>query len=144
METSMVGLIALTALRVGAGGFFALSGGNKLVRPDRHATLVRTLQEDKVPFVGFMQWWVPSWELVGGTCLALGLGTWFMASVLAIVCIVACLCEGKKRVASYQPINAADRVDDWLYLPEVLYGLVLVFFAAVGGGAWSLDALLRG
>ena len=107
------------------GTFFALSGWNKLFNKGRHQVLVSTLKRDHVPALRFMQWWVPSWELVGGAGLMLGVLPAFCAAVLAIICLVATCAEGRQRVASYQPINAADRLDDWLYLPEMVYLLIL-------------------
>ena len=39
---------ALTLNRVALGAFFAISGYHKLFTPTRHATLVRTLQDDGI------------------------------------------------------------------------------------------------
>lgn len=134
--------IALSAVRLAAGIFFAASGWNKLTNPARHATITATLKADNVPFVGFMQWWVPVWEFIAGILLALGLLSAFAATVLTIICVVACCCEARKRVASYEPINAIDRVDDYLYLPEVLYIALLVTTIFVGHGKYALDTIL--
>jgi hypothetical protein len=46
------------------------------------------------------------------------------------------------RIRSYQPIDRADRIDDWLYLPEILYAFMLILFVAVGAGPYSLDAVI--
>lgn len=134
--------VGLTAIRVATGAFFALSGTNKLFNPGRHATIRKTMESDHIPFPHFMEWWVPGWEFSGGIMLATGLFGAFAAAVLAFICIVACISEAKKRVADYQPINAIDRADDYLYLPEVTYILLCGFFALTGSGAYSLDAAL--
>jgi hypothetical protein len=55
---------------------------------------------------------------------------------------VACGCEAAEKVAKYQPIDFADKIDDYLYLPEVLYVVMLTVSALAGGGAFSLDALI--
>lgn len=130
MDAQLFASSAEAALRIGTGVFFACSGYNKLRNPARHAALVETLKSDRVPVVGVMQWWVPAWEFTGGILLASGFATPFAAFVLLCIMAVALLCEGKKRVAQYAPINAADRVCDWLYLPETVYALVLLFFVA--------------
>ena len=117
--------IASYALHTSMGVFFACSGYNKITSPTRHRTFVETLAKDKVPFLHFNEWWVPGWEFVGGVSLALGFAPAFSAAVLLIICLVACAAEGKSRVEAYKPINAEDRVADWLYLPEVLYSLIL-------------------
>lgn len=115
----------LFVARAAVGGFFALSGYNKLTNKGRHATLVQTLKADHVPFVGFNQWFVPINEFFAGAMVALGMFPAFFAGVLMILMAVALCCEGKARVESYQPINVADRVDDWLFLQEVLYMVLL-------------------
>lgn len=119
---------SITLLSVASGAFFALSGFNKLTNKGRHAALVATLQADHVPAVGFNQWWVPSWEFLAGTSLAVGLYPKLAAAVLAIIMLVALVSEARKRVAEWQPINVADRVDDYLYLQESCY---LIMLAAI-------------
>ena len=126
--------------RAAVGIFFAISGFHKLFVPERHARLTRTLEADKVPFVPFMQWWVPFWEFASGVLMAVGLFTVFNAVVLIIVCLVACAAEAPSKVAKYAPINAADKLDDYLYLPEVLYVVMLAGVALGGAGPYSLDA----
>ena len=44
----------------------------------------------------------------------------------------------------YKPIDEADRIDDWLYLPEVLYAFMLIVVIAAGAGPYSFDALVWG
>lgn len=134
----------LAVARAAAGTFFAISGFHKLFNKDRHARLVQTLTEDKVPAVWFNQWWVPFWELTAGTMLVLGLGAVFAAGVLTVICTVACIAEAGKRVEAYKPINAADRLDDYLYIPEVMYLILLVVFLVTGPGAYSLDRIFFG
>lgn len=134
--------VALAAVRAAVGVFFAISGFHKLFNKERHARLVRTLQVNNVPAVWFNQWWVPGWELVSGLMLAVGFLTAFSAGVLAIICIVACFCEAREKVAKYQPINLADTIDDYLYLPEVLYLVMLAVSVLAGTGKYSVDAVL--
>jgi putative oxidoreductase len=133
---------ALAVVRVGAGTFFALSGYNKLFNKGRHQSLTNNLTKNGIPFIGFMQWWVPFWEFVAGTMLAIGLMSAFSSGVLMVICLVACCCEATKKVESYKPINTADRVDDYLYLPEVLYLFMLVITLFAGSGKYSVDALI--
>lgn len=110
---------------VACGAFFALSGWNKLTNAGRHQALVAELQRLHVPAVKFNQWWVPAWELVGG-CGLFATQHWFFAAVLlAIMCVALCT-AGPGMVASYKPINKADWLDDWLYLPETLLSIVLL------------------
>lgn len=133
---------ALAIVRVAIGGFFAISGYNKLFHPDRHRSLLSNLTKNHIPCLALMQWWVPGWEFVGGLMLAVGLMSAFAAGVLMIICLVACACESSAKVAAYQPINTGDVVADYLYLPEVLYTVLLMVTILAGHGKYSLDALL--
>jgi uncharacterized membrane protein YphA (DoxX/SURF4 family) len=39
-------------------------------------------------------------------------------------------------------IDAADRIDDWLYMPETLYVFMLIVVVSIGAGPYSLDAMI--
>lgn len=136
--------LADLTIRASVGVFFAISGGNKLFVPERHASLRRSLAKNHIPCVQGMVWWVAGWEFLAGLMLALGLFTAFAAGVLLIICLVACSCEAYEKVESYKPINGYDRIADYLYLPEVLYTVLLVAAIVHGTGAFSLDRLLWG
>lgn len=129
--------LGLSVLQSSLGTFFVCSGAHKLFNKQRHETLVRTLTELNVPFIKFNQWWVPGWEFVGGAMLAIGLLPVFAASVLAILILVAVITDCPQRVASFKPIDFADTVDDWLYMPEVLY-FIGFFTLVVSGAGYSL------
>ncbi len=129
---------AIGMARIALGTFFACSGWNKVMCPKRHASLVETLKRDHVPLLKINEWWVPWWELIGGAALIVGLVPVFNAAVLLCICMVACLAEAKERVHAYSPINKADEVADYLYLPEVVYIFPLLVIIASGGGAWRL------
>lgn len=131
-------------IRASVGIFFAISGGNKLFVPDRHLALRRNLARNNIPCVQGMVWWVAGWEFLAGAMLALGLFTAFSAGVLLIICLVACSCEAHAKVESYKPINQWDRVADYLYLPEILYTVLLLAAIVHGTGAFSLDRLFWG
>ena len=52
--------------------------------------------------------------------------------------------SGQQRIKLYKPIDEADRIDDWLYLPEILYAFMLITVISAGAGPYSLDALILG
>lgn len=133
---------ALALNRAAVGAFFALSGYNKLFNAGRHASLRASLEKNRIPLIGFNEWFVPSVEFSAGITLALGFLTAGSAFLLLVICAVACICEAAEKVAAYSPINAADKVDDYLYLPEVLYIFMLAVNILAGTGAYSVDALL--
>lgn len=124
----------LAVLQMALGLFFGISGFHKLFNKERHATLVKTFQELKIPAIRFNQYWVPGWEFVGGMMLVIGLLPAFAAGVLSILISVAICCDGPKRVASYQPIDKLDWLDDWLYLPEMLYLIGFITLIISGSG----------
>jgi putative oxidoreductase len=134
--------MALAAAHMSMGVFFAISGGNKLFVAGRHATLKAELVKDKIPAINFMEWWVPGWEFAGGLMLLAGVFSAFAAAVLAIICGVAICCNAKKIVEGYAPINEPDRIADYLYLPEVLYVVLLMIPMFCGAGKFSMDYLM--
>jgi hypothetical protein len=58
--------IALVINRIALGAFFTTSAFHKLFNRERHAVFVRELVSDRVPRLGFNQWFVPSIESFGG------------------------------------------------------------------------------
>lgn len=120
------GIVGSYVLHASIGAFFAASGFNKLTNKSRHANLVQTLKDDRVPFVQFCAWWVPGWEVAGGAALVFNVLPAMAAAVLLVIMLVAIACEAPARVKSYAPINRVDVLADWLYLPEVLYGVILL------------------
>jgi uncharacterized membrane protein YphA (DoxX/SURF4 family) len=136
--------IALTLNRIAVGLFFMLSGYHKLFNAERHSTFVNELKGLGVHAVGFNQWWVPLVEFAAGGAVVIGFLAPLAALGLLIVIIVAIATSGRQRIALYKPIDEADRVDDWLYLPEVLYAFMLIIVISAGAGPYSLDALILG
>ena len=63
---------------------------------------------------------------------------------LLIISIGATFSDGIKRIADWRPIDKADFLDDILYLPEVLYALLLLSVILAGPGPFSVDALIAG
>lgn len=130
--------IALLINRVCVGAFFLISGWHKIALPARHASLVATLKADGIPLVGFNQWFVPAIELGAGLALVIGMYPVAMALLLGAICLVATCTDGLKRIKEWQPVDAADYIDDLLYLPEVLLGIMLVVVITAGPGALTL------
>lgn len=134
--------IALTLDRVAVGMFFMFSGYHKLFNAQRHRALVDELTALHVGALRINQWWVPSVEFAGGSAVFLGLLTPLAALGLLVIVLVASATSGRMRIKGYQAIDRADRIDDWLYLPEVLYAFMLIIFVSVGAGPYSLDAAI--
>lgn len=134
--------LAIMLLRMAMGVFFAISGYHKLFNPVRHAAIAQTMVADHVPDPRFNSWLVPSVEFSGGLALIVGLLTPLAALGLFCVCCVAALVDGIKRIAGWAPLDKADYLDDVLYLPEVLYSIILLAIILTGGGPFSVDAWL--
>ena len=134
--------IALTLNRIAVGMFFMFSGYHKLFNAQRHRAFVEELTSLHVAALWINQWWVPSVEFAAGSAVFIGLLTPLAALGLLVIVLVAGFTSGRMRIAGYQPIDRADRIDDWLYLPEVLYAFMLITFVAAGAGPYSLDAVI--
>ena len=136
--------IALTLTRIAVGAFFMLSGYHKLFNAQRHRTFTDELKALSVPALGFNQWWVPLIEFSAGTAVVIGLLAPLAALGLLVITIVAIATSGRQRIKLYKVIDAADRIDDWLYLPETLYAFMLIVVISAGAGPYSVDALILG
>ena len=136
--------IALLINRIALGAFFTISGFHKLFNRQRHEVFVRELVSDRVPRIGFNQWFVPSIEFFGGLALLSGILAPLAALGLLVICLVAVHTSGKRRIISSMPIDRADYLDDALYLPEVLYLVMLVVVVLAGPGPLRLDSIVLG
>ena len=134
--------IALTLNRVAVGLFFMLSGYHKLFNAERHRALADELRELGIHAVGFNQWWVPTVEFAAGGAVVVGLLAPLAALGLLFITIVAIATTGPQRIKLSKPIDKADRIDDWLYVPEILYAFMLIMVVSAGAGPYSLDALI--
>ncbi len=134
--------IALTLIRVAVGMFFMFSGYHKLFNAQRHRAMVDELTALHVAAININQWWVPSVEFAAGGAVFIGLLTPLAALGLLVIVLVASATSGRARIKGYQAIDRADRLDDWLYLPEILYAFMLIIFVSAGAGPYSVDAVI--
>ena len=134
--------IAMTLNRIAVGAFFMLSGYHKLFNAERHRSVVDELKALGVPALGFNQWWVPSVEFAAGGAVLVGLLAPLAALGLLVIILVAIATSGHQRMKLIKPIDEADRIDDFLYLPETLYAFMLFIVVSGGAGPYSLDALI--
>jgi uncharacterized membrane protein YphA (DoxX/SURF4 family) len=134
--------LAITLNRIAVGAFFMLSGYHKLFNPDRHRAITEELRALGVHAVGFNQWWVPFVEFTAGAAVLIGLLAPLAALGLLVIILVAIATSGRQRIRLYKPIDESDRIDDWLYLPETLYAVMLILVISAGAGPYSIDALI--
>jgi len=128
-----------TAVRVLIGIFFCISGGTKLLVPAQFNIMEHTLAESHIPFPHANAFFVSTIEFACGAGLALGLLTPLCALMLAVTMIVAVITN---RIQSIQASGVLAWLDDFLYLPEVLYILILVWLIFSGPGRYSIDGLI--
>ena len=134
--------IALTLNRVAVGMFFLFSGYHKLFNAQRHRILLDELKALHIPAIGINQWWVPFVECSAGGAVVIGLVAPLAALGLLVIILVASVTSGRQRIKAYMPIDRADRIDDWLYLPETLYAFMLILVISAGAGPHSVDAAI--
>ena len=131
--------IPMTAARVLIGIFFCISGGTKLLVPTQFNVMEQTLVESHIPFPHASAFFVSLIEFACGAGLALGLLTPVCALVLVVDMIVA---VATNRIHSIQASSVLAWLDDFLYLPEVLYVMILVWLIFSGPGRYSIDGLI--
>src|SRR5580658_9100370 len=131
--------VPVTTARVLIGIFFCISGGTKLFVPAQFAVMEQTLVQSHIPFPRANAFFVATVEFACGAGLALGLLTPLCAVALMGDMIVAI---ATNRIHSIQARGVLAWLDDFLYLPEVLYTLILVWLIFSGPGRYSLDGLV--
>jgi len=133
---------AILLVRVSVGLFFAISGANKLFVARSTQAMYETLVKAKVPFPRLMTFFVSGVEFVGGSLLIVGLLSSLACVALLIDMIVAVLTNTLSTMPKgLSPLNW---LDDFLYLPEVLYVLFFIWLICSGPGKFSVDYWLAG
>ncbi len=133
---------AILLVRVSIGLFFAISGGNKLFVPGGTKPVYDTLVKAKVPFPRQTAYFVASVEFVGGSLLTVGFLSSVACTALLIDMAVATLTSAVSTLPKgLSPLNW---LDDFLYLPEVLYVLFFAWLISSGPGKFSVDYWLAG
>jgi putative oxidoreductase len=133
---------AILLVRVSLGLFFAISGANKLFVAGSRQTMYETLVEAKVPFPHLMTYFVSVVEFVGGCLLTVGFFSSLACVALLVDMLVAILTA--KLSAMPKGLSSLNWLDDFLYLPEVLYVLFFILLICLGPGTFSIDHSLTG
>ena len=133
---------AILLVRVSLGLFFAISGANKLFVAGSRQTMYETLVKAKVPLPRLMTYFVSGVEFVGGSLLAAGFLSSMACVALLVDILVAILTT--KLSAMPQGLSPLNWLDDFLYLPEVLYVLFFIWLLCSGSGKFSVDYWLAG
>ncbi|MGA2102979.1 MAG: DoxX family protein [Candidatus Sulfotelmatobacter sp.] len=142
LGSSDVEQYAILLVRVSLGLFFAISGANKLFVAGRWQTMYETLIEAKVPFPHLMTYFVSGVEFFGGVLLIVG----FLSSLASVALLVDMLVAILTTKLSAMPkgLSPLNWLDDFFYLPEVLYVLLFIWLICSGPGKLSVDSWLAG
>jgi putative oxidoreductase len=133
---------AILLVRVSIGLFFAISGANKLFVAGGTKPVYDTLVKAKVPFPQQTAYFVAGVEFVCGSLVTLGFVSSLACVALLIDMIVATLTSSLSTMPKgLSPLNW---LDDFLYLPEVLYVLFFIWLICSGPGKFSVDYWLVG
>ncbi len=89
-----------------------------------------------------MTYFVSGVEFVGGFLLAVG----FLSSLVCVALLVDMLVAILTTKLSAMPkgLSPLNWLDDFLYLPEVLYALFFILLICTGPGKFSVDYWLAG
>jgi putative oxidoreductase len=128
---------AILLVRVSIGLFFAISGAHKLFVAGGTKPVYDTLVQAKIPFPHFTAYFVSAVEFFCGLLVAVGLLASFGSVALLIDMIVATLTSAVSTLP--KGLSFLRWLDDFLYLPEVLYVLFFVWLICSGPGKFSVD-----
>jgi putative oxidoreductase len=131
--------IGVLIARAAVGVLFAISGGGKLMVPNRRERMRQTMREAGLPAPRLLATIISTIEFTFGSCLVVGLLTPLACLMLSGAMI------GALTTTVLPHVRAATFVDwlgEVLYLPEVLYLVILVWLFFSGPGWLSVDRLL--
>jgi putative oxidoreductase len=131
--------LGILVARIAVGLLFFLSGRGKLFVADRRKQMRQTLIEAHVPFPDFNALFVSIVEFVCGLLLILGAVTPLACALLAFVMIAAIATTAIRNIKASAP---AEWLAAFLYLPEPLYLVILIWLFFSGPGWLSVDKLV--
>lgn len=127
---------AVLLARIALGVFFAISGGNKLFVTSQYKLMYETMVGAGIPIPHIMAYFVSSVEFVAGCLLIIGLMSTLCCVTFIIDMIVAITTV---QLATITTLSFIDWLDDFLYLPEVMYIVLFLWLISSGPGRLSLD-----
>ena len=133
---------AILLVRVSIGLFFAISGANKLFTAGGIKPVYDTLVASKIPFPKQTAYFVAGVEFIAGSLVTVGFLSSPACMALMIDMIVAILTNALSTIP--KRLSTLSWLDDFLYLPEVLYVLCFIWLICSGPGRFSVDYRLAG
>jgi len=131
--------LGILIARLAVGLLFFLSGRAKLFIPERREVMRQTMLNAHIPFPELNALFVSIVEFVCGALIVLGALTPLACLMLGGVMITAIATTAIPSVKASAPL---DWLSDLLYLPEVLYLVILLLLFLSGPGWFSADSLI--
>jgi putative oxidoreductase len=131
--------LGILLARIAVGLLFFLSGRGKLFVAERREQMRRTLIEAHIPFPDLNALFVSTVEFVCGFLLILGALTPLVCALLAFLMVLAIATIAIRNINASSP---AEWLAAFLYLPEPLYLVILIWLFFSGPGWLSVDSLL--
>jgi putative oxidoreductase len=131
--------LAILVARLAVELLFFLSGRSKLFVPEGREQMRQTLLEAHVPFPEFNALFVSTVEFVFGLLLILGALTPLACVMLGGVMIVAIATTALKKIKA---TSLPGWLSEFLYLPELLYRVILFWLFLSSPGWFSIDHLI--
>jgi putative oxidoreductase len=131
--------VGVLVARVAVGLLFFLSGRGKLFVRERREEMRQTLIEAHVPFPEFNAVFVSAVEFVCGLLLILGALTPLACALLGCVMLTAVAMIAVRNIKATSPLGW---LSEFLYLPEVLLFIILLWLFLSGPGWLSVDHLI--
>jgi putative oxidoreductase len=128
---------AILLVRVSIGLFFAISGANKLFVAGGTKPVYDTLVKAQIPFPQQTAYFVAGVEFVCGSLVTVG----FLSSPASVALLIDMAVATVTNAISTMPkgLSPLSWLDDFLYLPEVLYVLFFAWLICSGPAKFSLD-----
>jgi len=131
--------VGILLARVAVGLLFFLSGRAKLFVSEQREQMRQTLIEAHIPFPDFNTFFVSTVEFVCGLLLVIGALTPLDCALLGCVMIMAIATTAIRNIKTS---CALGWLAEFLYLPEVLYLVILIWLFFSGPGWLSVDQLI--
>jgi putative oxidoreductase len=131
--------LGILVARLAVGLLFFLSGRGKLLIPARRELMRQTMTNAHIPFPEFNALFVSAVEFVCGALLVLGALTPLACLMLGGVMITATATTAIRNIKASAPL---DWISELLYLPEIVYLVILLLLFLSGPGWFSADSLI--
>ena len=125
--------------RLAVGSAFFLSGRGKLFVPERREQMRQTLIDAHVPFPDLNAVFVSTMEFASGLLLIFGALTPIACVMLSGVMVMAVATTVIRNIKATCPLGW---LAEFLYLPEVLYLVILLWLFLSGSGWFNIDHLI--